>query len=66
VVAIPSHEVALAEEEDDQRGQGGDDAGGEDDLPPALATLPELVEDHLEAPGQGEQPAVAQVDQRAA
>jgi hypothetical protein len=47
VVAIPSHEVALAEEEDDQHGHGGDDAGGEDDLPLALATLLELVEDDL-------------------
>jgi hypothetical protein len=36
-----------------QHGHGGDDAGGEDDLPLALATLPELVEDDLEAAGAG-------------
>src|SRR5215212_7395660 len=60
----PLHEVALAEEEDEQHRQGGDDAGGEHDLPLALAALPELVEDDLEAPGQGEQLAVAQADQR--
>jgi hypothetical protein len=34
-------------------GHGGDDAGGEDDLPLALATLPELVEDDLQAAGAG-------------
>jgi hypothetical protein len=54
----PLDEVALAEEEDDQHGQGGDDAGGQHDLPLALA---KLVEDDLEASGQGEQRVVAQV-----
>jgi hypothetical protein len=48
----PLHEVALADEEDEQHGHGGDDAGGEDHLPLAFATLPELVEDHLEARGR--------------
>jgi hypothetical protein len=52
VVAIPLHEGALTQEQDDQHGHGGDDAGGQDDLPLALATLPELVEDHLEAAGR--------------
>jgi len=33
--------------------------GGQDDLPLALAALAELVGDHLEAAGQGEQRAVA-------
>jgi hypothetical protein len=42
-------------------GHGGDDAGGQHDLPLALAALAELVEDDLEAAGQGEQRVVAQV-----
>ena len=36
----PLTKLALADEEEDQHGHGGDDAGGEDDLPLALATCP--------------------------
>jgi hypothetical protein len=47
VVAISSMKYRWPRKKMTQHGHGGDDAGGEDGLPLAPATLPELVEDDL-------------------